>query len=94
MNLNEQRIAIALACGKHSAVAAYRREHRTPDEYDIPDYVNDLNAMHEAEKILTPDQLRDMVDYISADLIYVNILHATAAQRAKAFLLTLNLWKG
>ena len=67
----------------------------------LPDYLNDLNAMHEAEKVLTDeqwpqyrDELRTVVlggirlisQWCKADI------HATAAQRAEAFGLTLNLW--
>lgn len=68
----------------------------------IPDYLSDLNAMHEAEKSLT----------IGAQAQYLNQLeevtgggkfgtwweclwcchHATAAQRAEAFLRALGLW--
>jgi hypothetical protein len=60
----------------------------------VPDYLNDLNAMHEAEKVLTNEQLE----------VYCNILHkpnhgvywaihATAAQRAEAFLRTIGKWE-
>jgi hypothetical protein len=61
----------------------------------LPDYPNDLNAMHEAMKTLNPIQgitlcwhLNDMG--ISGEW---EILTATAAQLAEAFLRTLNLWK-
>lgn len=51
----------------------------------VPRYTTDLNAMHEAEKQL-PDDL-----FVK----YANKIPpcATAAQRAKAFLRTLNLWR-
>ena len=61
----------------------------------IPDYRSDLNAMHEVEKVLTePQQQRYL------ELLFNNfgkngvwmVCHATAAQRAEAFLRTLNLW--
>ena len=72
-----------------------------------PDYLNDLNAMHEAEKVLTNAQhetfsavLLNLVCSTDNDqypsLNYPNfgkVLHATAAQRAEAFLLTLNICK-
>jgi hypothetical protein len=58
-------IAIAEACG-YKNVAIRMTEgtirvitgfkHHTFDE-EIPDYCNDLNAMHEAEKMLTKEQL-------------------------------------
>ena len=58
------------------------------------DYCKDLNAMHEAEKALNRYQqsviyyLMKMVGYHTFDSA-----HATARQRAEAFLKTLNLWK-
>ena len=48
------------------------------------DPLQDLNAMHEAEKILRIPQYAERLDYC---------VDATAAQRAEAFLKTLNLWK-
>ncbi len=72
----------------------------------IPYYLNDLNAMHEAEKVLRENQF-NFVDYPNqlfkvvtgrkwdGDMGYFmfNYTNATAAQRAEAFLRTLNLWK-
>lgn len=57
----------------------------------LPDYLNDLNAMHEAEKILyaTPNY----TPYRSELAKLGDIVHATAAQRAEAFLRTLGLWR-
>jgi hypothetical protein len=57
-----------------------------------PSYCSDLNAMHEAEKMLLDtedwvgyhDELRDMI---------FPVWHATARQRAEAFLRTINKWK-
>jgi len=66
----------------------------------IPDYCNDLNAMHEAEKVL-PRQLYH-VDYwqkgygrfqtIVSEMT-VTPFSATASQRAEAFLKTLGKWE-
>lgn len=57
MNPEQQRIAIAEACGKWH----YGWPHEYMSQIDrlrhIPDYLHDLNAMHEAEKVLTVDQL-------------------------------------
>jgi hypothetical protein len=61
----------------------------------LPDYFSDLNAMHEAEKVLNryqqtvtySDNLMRIVGYHTFDSA-----HATSAQRAEAFGLTLNLW--
>ena len=60
----------------------------------IPDYPYDLNAMHEAEKMLFPKHEAKWAMTMSEvcghswRIIYT----ATAAQRAEAFLRTLNLW--
>lgn len=64
----------------------------------LPDYLNDLNAMHEAEKILTDDQhitYRNILANVIGDVTFFcrKYTSATAAQRAEAFLRTLNLWK-
>jgi hypothetical protein len=71
----------------------------------IPDYLNDLNAMHEAMSIFDYDQADEFDDHICdickrANDIADNpapwrfaVTNATATQRAEAFLRTLNLWK-
>lgn len=66
---------------------------------DIPDYLNDLNAMHEAEQVLTgvgrlPAYRRKLACMFTdhPDDGYPHAIHANAAQRAEAFLRTLNLW--
>ena len=60
-----------------------------------PDYLNDLNAMHEAEKTLDDSSL-GLVSYhnILASICktHRDCVRATAAQRAEAFLRTLSLW--
>lgn len=68
----------------------------------IPDYLNDLNAMHEAEKTLTPEQRDIYYDYLSDISAQYNqgvrvddawgTYHATAPQRAEAFLRTVVKW--
>lgn len=70
-----------------------------PDS-QFPDYLNDLNAMHEAEKVLM-DRLDHWWDYHTElkDMKIMpkygkgGILHATAAQRAEAFLRALSKWE-
>ena len=65
----------------------------------IPDYLNDLNAMHEAEKVLTIDQLIDQAAWLGASSdemmikSWVILLRANAAQRAEAFLRTIGKWE-
>lgn len=65
----------------------------------LPNYCEDLNAVHEAEKVLNKTlrlfyQSRLMKSQ-KADLVagFWFLIHATAAQRAEAFLRTLNLWE-
>jgi hypothetical protein len=110
MTPESQRIAIAEACGwKRTAKITfeghslhgktYREDNLT---FVLPNYLHDLNAMHEAEKVLTDDQL-DRYPFILNHVVDSNTTcrhkridcfayHATAAQRAETFLRTLNLW--
>jgi hypothetical protein len=107
MTQDQQQIAIAEACGwtakqdsngwwravnklTGNAMAA-RLSERSVWSVGIPDYLDDLNAMHEAEKVLDFNQLRDMEDSVSFQFA-VYPFHATASQRAEAFLRTLGLW--
>ena len=61
------------------------------------DFCSDLNAMHEAEKVLTQDQWEDFVDYLVNDWStsdpWKEVCHTTAHQRAEAFLRTLGKWE-
>jgi hypothetical protein len=61
----------------------------------IPDYLTDLNAMHEAEKVLTTADLRESYENFMFwdEKGKYPLWGATATQRAEAFLRTLNLWK-
>jgi hypothetical protein len=89
--INQQ---IAEACGW--AVFASTRPS------DLLNYCNCLNAMHEAEKGLGKKQVRSYALTLAqildtsptVDLVdqFLNI-HATARQRAEAFLRTLGKWK-
>ena len=65
-----------------------------PSPWDLPDYTADLNAMHEAEKVLTAEQRRSYVNCIFNLPVSEceSNTFAAAAQRAKAFLRALNLW--
>ena len=86
---------IAEACGWKPAPRGRWKLNERVERFR-PDYLNDLNAMNEAEKVLTgyqqtvtySDNLMKIVGYHTFDSA-----HATAAQRAEAFLRTLNLWK-
>ena len=92
---------IAEACGwtsvKEDFECVLGRPPNTSDLYcRVPNYAGCLNAMYEAEKVLTgyqqtvtySDNLIKIVGYGTFDSA-----HATAAQRAEAFLKTLNIWK-
>ena len=60
----------------------------------LPDYLNDLNAMHKAEKQLEAEDNHAYGCYcFELYEKYGNTVSLTAAQRAEAFLKTLNLWK-
>ena len=67
-----------------------------------PNYLGDLNAMHEAEKILDPKGKDGAYEYWLRTVCHIPeresakeryFYRATAAERAEAFLKTLNLWK-
>lgn len=65
-------------------------------EQPVPDYPTDLNAMHEAEKVLTYAQhcfYCDVLEMVVGGPAYMQAVRATAAQRAEAFLKTLDLWE-
>lgn len=71
-------------------------------ELYAPDYLSDLNAMHEAEKTLDHDRsvmfrlwLSQNSDGKDAKFATVEaaLCHATAAQRAEAFLKTIRKWR-
>ncbi len=64
----------------------------------LPNYLNDLNAMREAEKVLTATEQQDEYCRRLAFVCWGDfrqnfiLIHATATQRAQAFLMTLGLW--
>jgi hypothetical protein len=59
-----------------------------------PDWCNDLNAMHEAEKMLTQDQREIFYPkQLGAWVTPTTIVYATARQRAEAFLRALGKWQ-
>lgn len=113
MDKTQQRIAIAEACGwkrwDHPDALKRKEGWIMPENFvedpegfqvsrhSVPDYLNDLNAMHEAEKSLSDDQLYSMLLNVKNNKrSMVNgtaIMTATAAQRAEAFLRTLGRWE-
>jgi len=110
MTPEQQQIAIAEACGwkyepRRLSINGILIEDSYPwisptgaRDYisQLPDYLTDLNAMHEAEKLimLHPHAAKTRCRYHAylADLCKIDAIHATAPQRAEAFLRTLNLY--
>jgi hypothetical protein len=85
MSPRSQRIAIAEACGwKDEIVKAF---------HGLPDYLNDLNAMHEATQSLKKDQLRWYRNRLIELTGTFEAIDATAPQRAEAFLRTIGKWE-
>lgn len=107
MDKEKQRIKIAEACGwkdifienQELVLGKHEPESMGRDYLDVPDYLNDLNAMHKAEKILKGKRLFFQYSLALSALPqfqgnnHLNTFHATAEQRAEAFLKTLNLWE-
>jgi hypothetical protein len=114
MKPEKQRIAIAEACGLpkpysmcfgkvpntlcHSVMVTNGVKHGMP----IPDYLNDLNAMHQAEKVLTKNKSMEYAFRLADSWILngedkqpdlVRGFCATAAERAEAFLKTIGKWE-
>lgn len=119
MNTEKQRIAIAEARGM---IGPFENSEEWFENGDsdgcmivlrdatgkrVPDYLNDLNAMHEAEEVLLGDQriifLDELLDVLGIklgpggwdmDLYSVYLMtRATAEQRAEAFLRTIGKWE-
>lgn len=109
MTPEAQRIAIAEACGFSGPFSVewiheYTEEGgdvyllagtRYGDREPIPDYLRNLNSMHEAEKVLQHygvfvDKLAGVMD---EPLQGIMLPHATASQRAEAFLRTIGKWE-
>lgn len=95
MNPDQQRIAIAEACGWSLDYINHHAMYYVPSkDLHIGDPLNDLNAMAAAESIIIKAGAQTIRLYEDALQKFVaNIVFATAAQRAEAFLRTLNLWK-
>ena len=102
-------IAIAKACGMRgvwekkitSCGCDGQWDYFNPQGNRLPDYCNDLNAMHEAENHLPSDKKEDYWYQLYENCrrsVFSRVednykmLHATAAQRAEAFLRTINKW--
>jgi hypothetical protein len=111
----EMRAAIAEACGWKRVRPNCKlgitgikpgSQFDTTGQSKTPDYPNDLNAMHEAESLLKPEQWRLYSDKLMVAVRDSDVTlngsniearykaaHATARQRAEAFLRTIGKWK-
>lgn len=110
MSEEEINIAIAEACGWR-LFSQFKNLWAPPrsvveydcDAYQLPNYLNDLNAMREAEELLDDDQwleyMLNLQDVLQRDpnrgkwVVCLDNMHSTAAQRAKAFVKTIGKWK-
>jgi hypothetical protein len=108
MDKQKQRIKIAEACGWdwYGLPGELEKDKRPNGPWfgpsndaeqlyvdGIPDYLNDLNAMHEAEKTLDDRQRLRYMSRLTEATSHMTYHLATATQRAEAFLRTLNLWE-
>ena len=107
MTPEQQRIALSAALGNLNPRIENGRVIRSAFQSEdgtffgsggVPDYLNDLNAMHQAEKVLKEEHLDAYGDWLAdgnssggrpSELCH---WHATAAQRAEAFLRTIGKW--
>lgn len=76
--------------------------HSSPSAMSLHNYTKDLNAMHEAEGMINvSDYIRSLQKvcrcYLEGEETEIEdgwlLAHATAAQRAEAFLRTVGKWK-
>lgn len=106
MNPEQQRIAIAEACGwkrvnsvRGSLLPMEFRVDSIGDvwtclETQMPDYLNDLNAMHEAEQSIPEGLTAYWIELVNICGSLIPASVASAQQRAEAFLKTIGKWKG
>lgn len=105
MKPEAQRIAIAEACGW--VLSSSGKPYGWPRGCSggdmppgiIPNYLNDLNAIHEAEAILKDEKshrfgivLLDVVESHGIPASRFNHIHASAQHRCEAFLRTIGKW--
>ena len=113
MNKEKQRIKIAEACGwkdmfienNRPLLGRHEPESMGRDYLCVPDYLNDLNAMHEALKELNEEHLLIFAQHLKSiavkvflytctvDEVWTSCFQLEAQHWAEAFLKTLNLWE-
>lgn len=109
MTPEKQRATIAEACGwkcstdvkeedKIHAIMCWIAPKADPwQTCQLPDYLNSLDDMHKAEKeIIARNKMNGFNGYentLCGIIDNGNCVHATASQKAEAFLKTLDLWE-
>lgn len=103
MSDEQINIAIADACGwsvylDNNPGYGINHSAQHDEEEPLPDFCRDLNAMHEAEKWILKMLNEEgdyflFVDHLTLICKNNNPFHATARQRAEAFLKTIGKWK-
>ena len=96
MTPEEQRIAMAEACGWNyiDSKTIYPRGIKDGVTLELPDYLNDLNAMHDAENtVIKPQRLWYQYCLRLEGRSFDESIGATASQRAEAFLRTIGKWE-
>jgi hypothetical protein len=89
-------IAIAEACGWTDTKIVNEGGKLMYGQTEVPDYCNDLNAMHEAEKVLGEIysiKSCEYDDWLQSIIEHDQKWRATARQRAEAFLKNINKWE-
>ncbi len=103
MTNDQINAAIAQACGWmdiEECTCGFKTRGNPPwysaHKKHIPNYCNDLNAMHEAENVLTEDQFKwytHWLEKLMPNTRYWSLLCAPASRRAEAFLRVLGKWE-
>lgn len=95
MTQEQQRINIAEACGLKPTLFRGAVVDEITLNDTIPDYLNDLNAMAQAEKTIKGGETWRLYKDGLAMICMTGFeypVDATAAQKAEIFLRTLGLW--
>ena len=84
---------------QHKSQTLYAQDGQYLRLENLPRYLSDLNAMHEAEKVLDDEQYNQFAYELYGVVTRTDHKHttryycATAAQRAEAFLRAIGKWK-
>jgi hypothetical protein len=103
MTPEQQRITIAEFCGWtdiepctcHNGQTRGFQPIKGAHKKHTPDYLNDLNSMHEAEKVIRNNQRGDFSIHLQRITggEWFLCYNSTAAQRAEALLKTIGKWE-